>query len=82
MTDEPIPLTELVLPDGTVLWSMTKINEYSGIPKTSFSAYVGKRQAPQPTHKVERTRLWEAQHIKDWLANRPGKPGRPRRKTN
>lgn len=73
------PLTEIMLPGGGVLWSVTKISEYTGIPPHSFTSYVSRGQAPAPTHHVERTRLWDAEAVKTWWANRPGRTGRPRK---
>lgn len=43
------PLTEITLPDDAVLWSVTKISDFTGVPRHTFVAYVGKGQAPAPS---------------------------------
>ena len=60
-----ITLTEITTREGITYWTISKIVEYIGVSKSSFTSYVAKGFAPTPVAAVERTRLWDAQEIKD-----------------
>ena len=48
-----------------------------GVTVGTWSGYVSRRQAPQPTRKVGRTPVWSAKAVDEWQASRRG-PGRRR----
>lgn len=68
------PLTTITLGDGTALWPITTVCEHVGVAKATFTSYVSKEFAPAPTHQIENTRLWDAEEVRAWHANRPGSP--------
>lgn len=67
-------LSELTLSTGQELWTVSKICEHVGIEKLTWSGYVTRGTAPAPAYQVERTRLWDAEEVKTWHAQRPGSP--------
>lgn len=64
----------LTLANGRELWTATHICQLLGIAKPTWTGYVTRRQAPAPIMQVERTRLWDAEEVRDWHAARPGSP--------
>lgn len=67
-------LNELTLSDGRTLWTVSRVVQHLGIGKATFTSYVSKGFAPAPAIELERTRLWDAEEVKQWHANRPGSP--------
>ena len=64
---------------GQVLWTAHQCCEYVGVTRSTWSTYAARGQGPAPVaHLDARTPLWGADEVRDWHANRPGSPGRPR----
>lgn len=76
MNDDLERITEVTGPDGQVYWPMSHVLELAGISRSTWTAYVARGQAPQPRYRVDSVRLWSADEVQQWHANRPGAPGR------
>ena len=55
--------------------SLTEVAERMGVTKGSMA----NRRLPEPDAWIGRTRGWLPSTIDEWLANRPGHGGRPRK---
>ena len=66
-----IPHRTTITDNGVEYWTVTAITQHIGVAKSTFASYVARGQAPQPAFQLERTRLWDANEIKQWHASRP-----------
>ena len=68
-----IPHRTTITDNGIEYWTVTAITQHIGVAKSTFASYVARGQAPHPAFQLERTRLWDANEIKQWHASRPTK---------
>ena len=68
-------------------WGVAEAASHCGIRPGTWKGYVSRGTAPAPDDpdqdrpKERRQPRWKADRVRDWHANRPGKPGRPRTAT-
>jgi hypothetical protein len=60
--------------------SVTAAAEMAGIRPATWRAYVNRGAAPAPDgrEEISSTPWWYAETVLDWMASRPGTPGRPK----
>lgn len=63
---------------GRTLWRTIDCATHCGIGPRTWAHYHSKGTTPPiVAHLDQRTPLWDAEAVKNWHANRPGKLGRP-----
>ena len=62
-------------------WGVAEAASHCGVKDPTWRAYVSRGVAPPPDLRVSGTPIWRPDRVRDWHANRPGKPGRPRKAT-
>jgi predicted DNA-binding transcriptional regulator AlpA len=60
------------LPDDW--WTTEDVATFLGIGTSTVSAYVTRKQMPQPDRYMGRTRLWRPATIRAWQRARPRQP--------
>jgi predicted DNA-binding transcriptional regulator AlpA len=66
---------------GREVWTTNQCCEHAGVSRPTWSSYVSRGQAPSPVGHLDRMSLWDADAVRAWDANRPGRRGHPRRET-
>lgn len=57
--------------EGCVHWTAKQCANYICIAPDTWTSYVSHGQAPVPVGRFEGLRLWDAEEVKTWHANRP-----------
>lgn len=59
---------------GRTLWRVSDCAEHCGVTNTTWRGYALKKLPPEPVaHLDPRIPLWDAESVKQWHAQRPGR---------
>lgn len=53
-------------------WTRDQCAEHWDIKANTWSGYVSRNQAPQPTRRIGRTPVWDADVVRTWQRPAPG----------
>lgn len=58
---------------GDGLLTSGECAQLAGCTPSTWRAYVARGQAPAPVAAVGRSKLWDAQQVREWATARPGR---------
>lgn len=70
------------IPQST-LWTVAECAEHIGVSTSTWRSYVARadNDCPPPISHIGSTPVWDPEQVKRWHQNRPGKGGRPSKRT-
>jgi hypothetical protein len=64
--------------DAPELWDVAAVADYLGVKPSTVTAYLARRQMPEPDYRLGGAPVWLAETIVKWHRNRPSQQEHPK----